>query len=129
MSFRLLLAIFLFLTTMLCFSQEKVNQQKIDSLLVVLNTKINDTTRINTYQVICEQYWNKDANQLGLYSTKLLLLSKKNNYKKGIGFYYLNITLINKYLSTYNSKIAQKARLTYLLRSKTISTIYILPII
>jgi two-component system, sensor histidine kinase PdtaS len=68
------------------FSQNK----KIDSLFVVLKNQKEDTSKVNTYDRIVLNVGIYDLDQAKDYNIKLFELSKKINYKKGIGLYYYN---------------------------------------
>lgn len=74
------------------FSQEINSSKKLDSLFLVLNGRMNDTTRVNIYQSICQYYLERDRNKMIYYNIKILNLAKKSNYKKGLGYYYLNLS-------------------------------------
>ena len=76
------------LFSVLCFSQQNAPQKSIDSLLVVLKTKKQDTAKVNVYQQLYELC--TDAELAHKYSVQIGALSKKTNYKRGLGFYYLD---------------------------------------
>jgi two-component system, sensor histidine kinase PdtaS len=83
--------ILLFLPT-ISLTQKGTINKKMDSLLVLLNTKKEDTSKVNLYRVICEEYSNHqtDTDKLVFYNNKLLKLSEKLKYQRGIGYYYFN---------------------------------------
>jgi two-component sensor histidine kinase len=81
---------FLMLFPAVCFAQNEFNQKKVDSLLAVLSTKKQDTSKVALYQLICEQYQFSNPAKIVFYNAKILQISKQANYEKGIGYYYLN---------------------------------------
>ncbi len=85
-----------------CNSAQTETEKKVDSLLLILNTKKEDTSKVNLYFEICNEYKNHNEIKMKFYNDKLLALSKKSGYKKGIGFYYLS----NIHLKSNNSNDA-----------------------
>ena len=83
-------SLLILLLPIICFAQDNTSQKKIDSLLNVVNSKTDIIEKINNYQLICEEYEKSDIHKIAIYNDKLLQLSKKINYQKGFGFYYLN---------------------------------------
>jgi tetratricopeptide (TPR) repeat protein len=84
---------FLFYTTMLAFHFPLVAQTPhLDSLLRVLTTQKEDTSKANTLHEIARAYLFEldDINNVGKYGLQQLALSQKLNFKKGIAFGYLN---------------------------------------
>jgi serine phosphatase RsbU (regulator of sigma subunit) len=65
---------------------------KVDSLLNVLKTSREDTSKALTLIELCVAYRREmnDLEKTAEYNTKLLSLSKKLNYKKGKAYGYLN---------------------------------------
>ncbi|MEO8235212.1 MAG: hypothetical protein ABI549_07335 [Flavobacterium sp.] len=100
--------LFILLFTDTSFSQEKINLLKVDSLLLVLNDETRDIYKINTYQSICEEYWDRDIKKIQFYNKKILQLAKKNNFNRGLGLYYLNQTLIDEFLGKERFALAKK---------------------
>ena len=76
------------LFSVLCFAQQNAPQKSIDSLLVVLKTKKQDTAKVNVYQQLYELSTNAEV--AIKYRIQIGALSKKTNYKRGLGFYYLD---------------------------------------
>ena len=76
------------LIPIVCFSQEEYSKKRIDSLLIVLNTLHEDTSKVNMYHDICVEYELYDLKEITFYNDKLLQLAKKIKYEKGVGFYY-----------------------------------------
>ena len=71
------------------------NKREFDSLVNVLKTEKVDTSKVNLYFKITQLFeFNDDENDLIYYNDKILKLSKKIDYKKGIGFYYQNLCII-----------------------------------
>jgi len=67
-------------------------QNKIDSLKIVLRKVIEDTSRANTLNTLSRQYSNIGDYELALnYAQQAVQLSKKLLYEKGIGTAYINI--------------------------------------
>lgn len=69
------------------FSQQKLNHKKIDSLLVALNTRTQDTAKADIYMALFEEYLEYDKKKSVFYNNKLLQLSKKSNYEYGLAVY------------------------------------------
>jgi two-component sensor histidine kinase len=76
---------------LLSFSQQ-FSQKKVDSLLLVLNSKKPDTAKVTTYQLIFEEYaqYTTDLNKIKFYNNKIGQVSKKIKYQNGLGFYFFN---------------------------------------
>lgn len=87
-----LLLLFLFLPRI--SNSQNTTEQKIDSLVLLVNTKEDDTSKVNLYQKIILTSRDFDINMAILYNSKLLSLSKKLNYKRGIGLYYFSNSYI-----------------------------------
>jgi two-component system, sensor histidine kinase PdtaS len=72
------------------------DKKKTDSLFVVLKDIPNDISRINISQEIFDQIYSKsdinnsDLFQLDSINRIIFELSKKRNYKTGIGYHYMN---------------------------------------
>ncbi len=81
--------LFIFLLPLIIFSQET---SKIDSLNKVLSTNIDDTTRVNTLNLISWNYINSDFAKSLDYANQALELAQKVNFSKGIGLAYTYIT-------------------------------------
>ena len=80
--------IFCLFTNIVLFAQ--YNGKKIDSLWVVINSSKNDTIKVNTYNEINLYYTSTNTKKADSISKLILQLSKKNNYQKGLGYYYFN---------------------------------------
>ncbi len=78
---------------MSCFLQAQ--QVKIDSLIIVLKTAIEDTTKINTLNTLSRQYSNIGDYELALqYAQQALQQSEELIYKQGTGTAYINIGIV-----------------------------------
>ncbi len=100
--------------SLLSFSQKTENDKIIiDSLLVVLNTKREDTAKVNVYQTIFEYCLLHDYEKSNLYNNKILTLSQKTQYKRGIGFYYLNLWQINEFIGKDRIEDSNKAKIIF----------------
>jgi tetratricopeptide (TPR) repeat protein len=79
----------LFFILTLFISQFAIGQGKVDSLLNVLKTTKQDTTKVNTYNNLFLEVEFTDEAKAKEYLTKALKLSKKIDFKKGLGATYL----------------------------------------
>jgi two-component system, sensor histidine kinase PdtaS len=79
------------------FARADVSKKTIDSLLILVNKASVDTVKVNLYQKICEKFSTTDFVNIKKYSDIIARLSKKNNYKKGWGFYYINLSALEVY--------------------------------
>ena len=105
-----ILIVFTFcICTHFSFSQNK----KLDSLLVLLKTQKEDTLKATTYLNLCKEIKSTDFDKLKQYNDKLLQLSQKINFKKGVGLYYWNFSRIKAANNEAKEAIAaaQKAKL------------------
>jgi signal transduction histidine kinase/tetratricopeptide (TPR) repeat protein len=85
------LLIFLICTSQILNAQEKTGNVIIDSLFKTLpNIKI-DTVRVNTLNLIAEEFKNQDPNQAIIYCNQALQLSKKIKWNDGIALSLKNI--------------------------------------
>ncbi|HET6993286.1 MAG TPA: tetratricopeptide repeat protein, partial [Bacteroidia bacterium] len=66
------------------FLSAQQRQQKIDSLLGVLKTEINDTTKATVYNKLANLYRSSDAVQHKYYAIKAIELSRKTNFPRGL---------------------------------------------
>ncbi len=83
--------LFLMLVSTIAFSQKKVGQAYVDSLLVVLPKMKNDTLRVNLLNDLSSEFQNFN-NQDGIkYGKNAFNLSKKIKFKKGIATASKNI--------------------------------------
>lgn len=105
---NIVLFIFIFFNYTVVFSQ---NEKQVDSLLVVLDNNKNYKEKINTLNKICLEYYKNNKSELEIYNQKILVLSKKYNYKIGFGLYFLNCSRI--FLANSNGqeslKLSRKA--------------------
>ena len=76
------------------YSQDK--QSKVDSLWLDVNNSNIDTVKINTYFKLTTLYKNSDLKKTDSLSNIIFNLSKKNNFLKGFGYYYFNLSFIEK---------------------------------
>ncbi len=72
-------------------------QNKIDSLLNILKTAKEDTTKVNLLNGICWEYKDISPDTAQIYSLQSLELSKKINYKQGIATSYNNSGVVFAY--------------------------------
>jgi len=80
------------------------NQQKIDSLLSIASTSAVDTNLVNIYEQITQMYIQLQLDSAKVYSHKLLNISEKLKYDKGIAM--ANIWLVNVYFRQNNNDSA-----------------------
>ena len=83
-SVKYLLSFFLILGSCFSFGQSK----EVDSLLTILKTAIQDTTRVNIYNKLFLSFEFTDDTKAQEYLNNALKLSKKVDYKKGIDYAY-----------------------------------------
>ena len=82
--------IIVFLTITLQLQAQDLKKQELDSLLLELKNSNSDTSKILIYNDISRYYLYKNS-KIGLqYADKSLKLSKKVNWKKGLGISYKN---------------------------------------
>ena len=81
-----------------CYSQ---GQRKSDSLQILLQTEIHDTTRIHTLNSLAWELNNNNLDTAILLSTQALALSEKIMWKKGIGKAHHNLGSFNRRKSNY----------------------------
>ena len=67
-----------------------IHQIKIDSLLVLINNSTESVVQVERYNALCTAYKLYDLKKAQYYNNKVLLLSQKLKYRKGIGYYYIN---------------------------------------
>jgi len=85
------------------YSQDK--QSRVDRLWLDVNNSNIDTVKINTYFKLTTLYKNSDLKITDSLSNIILILSKKNNFLKGFGYYYFNLGAISKSKGDFNSAI------------------------
>lgn len=101
---------------------QTINKTKeIDSLIIVVNKVKSDTTKISLYHQICKKFYPEAPSRMMYFNEKIYELSKKTNYRKGFGLYYLNLTDID-YLNGDFTKAITDGEKAYLLLSKTKDT-------
>lgn len=94
------------------FSQ---NKKVIDSLEIEISKKQTDNNLIENYYKLSKEYLYEDRKKCTVINSKILDLSKKNNYKQGIAHYFI----LNAQLCSLNQKnleaknYAEKARKIY----------------
>lgn len=98
------LPIFLILT---CFFTQSFGQNHvIDSLRKTLETKQNDTDKVNTLNKLCEKLWRLDKCDSSIpFANSAKTLAEKLGYKKGIAKAYINLAYINKRLEDYPKSV------------------------
>jgi two-component system sensor histidine kinase UhpB len=99
---------------MLCFSLNIVlfisaytqHQNKIDSLINVLKTAVEDTNKVNLLNALCKQVV-QTSNYLEAkkYANEALHLSEKINFKKGVANAYNNFGVISWYEGNYSEAL------------------------
>jgi tetratricopeptide (TPR) repeat protein len=92
----------IFIYVLLTFSLLSWSQnQKIDSLVLVLKSTKNDIDKAQLLNVIADQYKTSDPKVMEVYATKALQLSQKINYKIEEGNAYLNLGNVNIIIGNY----------------------------
>jgi tetratricopeptide (TPR) repeat protein len=99
------------------FGQDIERQKTIDSLLILVNKASVDTVKINFYQKICEELLQSDLVNIKKYNDIIARLSKKSNYKKGWGYYYFNLFLLEEYQNNKKAILYAK-RAKYILATE-----------
>jgi serine phosphatase RsbU (regulator of sigma subunit) len=92
-SFHLFFSPLLFFTCILAVHLPvRAQTPKIDSLLKILKTQKEDTSKINTLSELARAYLFElnDCQKVGEYGAQQLSLSLKLNFRKGIAYGYLN---------------------------------------
>lgn len=97
------------LFVLICKSIFCQNSRKLDSLLKVLPTLKEDTTKVKTLIRICHQYGSNNPKRTLEYSEKALILSETIEWKRGIGMAYSLIADAHYYQG--NFPVALKYRL------------------
>jgi two-component sensor histidine kinase len=117
--------IYLFLIFFLNFGfcQNLKNKKSIDSLLVLVNNTKIDTIKINIYHLICKKFYIEDVSKMKQFNDKIFVLSKKANYPKGIGLYYLNLADMD-YMNRDLTKGVKDSEEAYKILSKTTDVKY-----
>lgn len=100
------------------YFQTVKKNKSIDSLIVLVNKTKVDTAKIALYHQICKKYYLEDPSKMKQFNDKIYALSKKTNYVKGIGLYYLNLTDID-YLNGEQVKAISDGKKAYQILSKT----------
>ena len=95
-------------TFLLLFLTSSVFSQthRLDSLLTLLKTAKEDTSKVNLLSEVNRAYTIEanDNSKLKKYALEQIELSKKLNFKKGLAFGYMNLAIF--YVSTADFKIA-----------------------
>lgn len=96
--------LFLFILAVLITDTAFAQTPKLDSLLKIITTMPDDTSKVNTLYEISRVYLNdlNDLNKTGEYGWKGLSLSKKLNFKKGMAGAYLNIGIFYRSIENFN---------------------------
>lgn len=105
--------VFFILLFHFAYSQNNFKIQ-IDSLLSVLKDNKEDSSKVTIYHAICKKYYQRDIDKLIFYNNKIIAISEKINYEKGIGLYYYNCILINTIKSENPIPNALKASAIFL---------------
>lgn len=82
----------LFLTYLLCVNSFAQKSKMIDSLLLVISKKQNDTTLVNNYSLLAEEYQKFDLKKAIEINEKVWVISKKINYQKGFANFYSTLS-------------------------------------
>lgn len=111
------------------FAQEYSNKQ-LDSLKNILNdNNINFKEQVETLNRLSRYIGDSDFKEGMLLNNKILQLSKKHNYSRGYGYYYLNLSN-NKFITrdyVFAEKYASKSQKYFLIAKDTnnhISSVY-----
>lgn len=90
----------------------------IDSLLAVLKTMKEDTSKANTLQALSRafQFELNDRKKVGEYGLQQLILSQKLNYKKGIAFGYFNRAVYYRSVSDFDKALEADKKALPLMR-------------
>ncbi len=81
------------------------DRKYIDSLILVLNQNLEDTTRINLLNKIANDVYFVKPDQIIEFAQKALDLSKELNYKKGTAEAYNNLGIYYRYKGVYDLAI------------------------
>ena len=100
-SFFFLIIIF---STVSLFAQKKV-QQKPDSLFSVLKTAKADTAKVNTLNLLADQFRNTNPDTALYFATQARSLAVKLNYQMGIANACLNIGIVLKNRGNFNTAL------------------------
>ena len=97
--------LYLFLFSIVCFSQKKVGQPLIDSLLVELPKMKEDSLKVKLLINLASIYQKIDPKKGLKTSSNALVLSKKINWKDGIALTYLAFAANHMKLSEYDKAL------------------------
>jgi len=96
----------IFVAVCLNISWAQGQQEKIDSLLKVLKTAGEDSSKVNSLNSLSTQLWQiGDYDRAKRYADDALTLSQKINYKKGKATAYNNIGVIYDYQGHYSEAL------------------------
>lgn len=99
-------------------------QKKIDSLLIVLQTAKEDTSKVNTYGRLCWNYGGlrTEMAKTRAYADSALWLSEKLGYEEGIIDAHLSYGMVNRYEDNYAEALEHlKTYVEYHKRNKNLS--------
>lgn len=113
--YRSLFFIFLFSFMLLFPFVTKAQRKKMDSLLVVLKTSQEDTSKVKTLNLLAKTYQNNNHDTSKLFAESALKLSEKLNYKPGTAYAKMIIAIL------YQNEGYYKESLEYLLQSLQIT--------
>jgi serine phosphatase RsbU (regulator of sigma subunit) len=99
--FKTIKYLFILLTLSCCYSTSLAQQAKVDSLQNVLKTAKEDTSKVNTLNVLAWELKNNNPDTSIILSTQALLLAQKNKYPKGIVQCYHNLGVFNYFKGNY----------------------------
>ena len=81
------------------------NRQRLDSLYKLERTAPNDTTRVNLFNTICQEYLLTEREVALDYANQALELAEKLQYHRGRAYAYRNMALYHYSLSEFNAAL------------------------
>jgi len=93
----------LFLIISLCAIPAFAGKTQVDSLLAVLKTQSNDTSKVNTLNSLCSEYQGKDPAKLQEYAAEAITISQLLEYSKGEGDAYAHLGVLFKNQGLYDT--------------------------
>jgi signal transduction histidine kinase len=97
--------LFVMLTLAVPSLSQKQGQERIDSLFFVLKTAKQDTTKVNTLNVLAYEFRSNNPDTAIYFANEALLLATKTNYKIGIANSYLWRGVANMNLGKYDEAL------------------------
>ena len=99
-----LLIIITFCLAQQCFCQKK-GQERIDSLLTVLQKTNQDSSKVNSLNALSYEFRSNDPDTAIYFANKALDLATKTNYKIGIANAYLSLGIAKMNLGKYQDAL------------------------